>query len=65
MVCAYRDKYGEFFGRINKDGNVAVLHAEDGSTAARLDADVYPSGSDFSARHERAASIAKPTGERS
>ncbi len=48
----YSDKHGEFFGRINQDGNVDVLHVADGAAATRLDASVYPVGSDVSARYE-------------
>ena len=39
------------FGRINDNGNVTVFEA-DGSTAARIDANVYPVGSSTSARYE-------------
>lgn len=39
------------FGRINENGNVTVFEA-DGSTATRIDANVYPVGSNLSARHE-------------
>ena len=53
----YRDKYGEFFGRVNHDGDVMVLHVEDGLPATRLDAAVYPIGSALSARHEHPAGI--------
>lgn len=53
----YSDKYGQFFGRLTDDGDVIVLHVEDGSNATRLDASVYPIGSDLSARHEHAAGI--------
>lgn len=54
---SYADKHGSFFGRINEDGNVDVLHAEDGMAATRLDASVYPVGSDVSARYEHPAGI--------
>lgn len=57
MTTTYSDKHGEFFGRINEDGNVDVLHVEDGSAATRLDASVYPVGSDVSARYEHPAGI--------
>ena len=53
---AYTDQHGEFFGRTNENGNVDVLHA-DGSAATRLDASVYPVGSDVSARYEHPAGI--------
>lgn len=53
----YKDKHGSFFGRINADGNVSVLHTEDGAQATRLDASVYPVGSEQSARYEHAEGI--------
>lgn len=53
----YRDQYGEFFGRLNDDGNVDVLHVESGEAATRLDADVYPIGADLSARYEHPQGI--------
>lgn len=56
-MATYTDQHGEFFGRINEDGNVDVLHVEDGSAATRLDASVYPVGSDVSARYEHPAGI--------
>ncbi len=37
----YSDCYGEFFGRLDNNGNVIVLHVEDGSQATQLDASVY------------------------
>ena len=46
-----------FFGRINEDGNVVVLHVEDGAVATRLDCSVYPVGSQVSARYEHPAGI--------
>lgn len=55
-MATYSDENGEFFGRINEDGNVLVLHL-DGVAATRLDANVYPIGSDLSARYEHAAGI--------
>ena len=39
------------FGRINDNGDVTVFEA-DGSTATRIDANVYPVGSSTSARYE-------------
>lgn len=53
---AYSDKRGEFFGRFNEDGNVVVLHLT-GEAATRLDASVYPVGSELSTRHEHAEGI--------
>jgi hypothetical protein len=40
------------FGRINSDGNVDIMDSETGEAVTRLDADVYPIGSDLSARYE-------------
>lgn len=53
----YSDKYGEFFGRLNEDGTVRVLHVAEGEAATRLDANVYPVGSALSARYEHPAGI--------
>ena len=53
----YEDCHGRFFGRINTDGNVAVLGANDGARATRLDASVYPVDSSLSARYEHAEGI--------
>jgi len=53
----YTDKFGSFFGRINSNGNVDVLHVEDGEAARRLDASVYPVDSELSARYEHADGI--------
>jgi hypothetical protein len=55
-MSKYADEYGSFFGRLNEDGNVIVLH-ETGEAATRLDANVYPVGSQLSARNEHAAGI--------
>lgn len=41
----------DVFGRISENGNV-VLFLEDGSVCTRLDANVYPVGSNSSARNE-------------
>lgn len=53
----YKDENGEFFGRIDENGNVMVLDVEDGIAANYLDADVYPIGSELSARHEHPEGI--------
>jgi hypothetical protein len=53
----YSDKYGSFFGRALPNGDIAVLHAEEGEPATRLDAAVYPVGADVSARYEHPAGI--------
>lgn len=57
MMAYYSDKYGTFFGRKYDNGNVAVFHVEDGASATRLDASVYPVGSAVSARYEHPAGI--------
>ena len=48
------DKY---FYRKNDDGNAVVLHFEDGSEVTRIDANVYPVGSELSARYEHPEGI--------
>lgn len=53
----YSDKYGTFFARRIDTQTVAVLNIEDGDAATRLDANVYPVGSDLSARHEHPEGI--------
>jgi hypothetical protein len=58
----YSDKYGEFFGRTTEAG-VAVLHTADGVPATRLDASVYPVGSDTSARYEHPEGIVLSAGD--
>jgi hypothetical protein len=47
----------EVFGRINAEGNVDILFAEDGYPVTRLDADVYPVSSDLSVRYDHAEGI--------
>jgi hypothetical protein len=44
------------FYRINSDSN-AVIFENDGSAATRIDANVYPVGSDLSARYEHPEGI--------
>jgi hypothetical protein len=41
-IMAYSDKYGEFFGCLNEDGNVAVFDVS-GDAATRMDCNIYPS----------------------
>ena len=53
---AYSDKYGMFFARSIDTQTVTVLH-DDGTVATRLDASVYPVGSDLSARYEHPEGI--------
>lgn len=43
----YTDKHGEFFGRIDENGNVAVFH-ESGEAATRMDCGLYTVDSDGS-----------------
>ncbi len=45
------------FGRKNGDGNVDILHIEEGAAVTRLDANVYPVGSNFSAKYEHSEGI--------
>ncbi|ECB1778533.1 hypothetical protein EU837_01980 [Salmonella enterica subsp. enterica serovar Kibi] len=47
----------EVFGRINAEGNVDVLYVEDGSDVTRLDADVFPVGSNFGTRYDHPEGI--------
>lgn len=47
----------EIFGRVNENGNVAILYAESGEAVTRLDASVYPVGSNLSARYEHPSGI--------
>lgn len=44
------------FYRINDDGNAIILH-ESGEMVTRIDANVYPVGSDLSARYEHPEGI--------
>ncbi len=53
----YRDEIDEIFGRLNDDGNVMLLYVEDGSDVCQLDENVYPVGSDLSARYNHAEGI--------
>lgn len=46
------------FGRINSDGNVDVLYAEDGEQVTRLEGlNIYPVGSDVSGDYEHPQGI--------
>ena len=45
------------YGILNGDGNVVVLHTASGEAVTRIDANVYPVGSDLSARYEHPAGI--------
>ena len=45
------------FYRLNDDGDAVILHAECGSAATRIDANVYPVGSDVSARYEHPGGV--------
>ena len=45
------------FYRLNDDNNAVILHDDDGSAVTRIDANVYPVGSQLSARYEHADGI--------
>jgi len=47
----------EMFYRVNDAGNAVILHAEGGHVITKIDASVYPIGSDVSARYEHPAGI--------
>ena len=47
----------QIFGRFDEDGNVMLLHVEDGHAVTRLDADIYPVGSDLSTRWDHPEGI--------
>ena len=53
----YRDENDSMFYRLNEDGNAVILYMADGVAVTRLDANVYPVGSDLSARYEHAEGI--------
>lgn len=52
----YTNKFGEFFGRVNNSGDIIVLHSS-GEFATRLDANIYPVGSQLSAKYEHTNGI--------
>ena len=41
----------EMFYRVNENGDAVIFHAS-GECVTKIDANVYPVGSDFSARYE-------------
>jgi hypothetical protein len=45
------------FYRKNDEGNAVVLNVVDGSAVTRIDANVYPVGSELSARYEHPEGI--------
>ncbi|EHW5312806.1 hypothetical protein K3A10_003377 [Escherichia albertii] len=47
----------EVFGRINSQGNVDILYADSGESVTRLDADVFPVGSEFGVRYDHPEGI--------
>ena len=55
---AYSDKHGEFFGRTNESGDVAVFHVS-GEGANRMDCSLYTvdSGGSKSVRYEHPEGI--------
>jgi hypothetical protein len=54
---ATRDEIDGMFFRVTAEGSAAVLYATDGSAVTRIDANVYPVGSDLSARYEHPEGI--------
>lgn len=54
-----RDENDEMFYRRNDngDGGAVILYVTDGEPVTRIDADVYPVGSELSARYEHADGI--------
>jgi len=53
----YSDEIDNIFYRINTDGNAVILYVGDGELVTKLDEDVYPVGSDLSARYEHPEGI--------
>ena len=51
------ENLNNMFGKINEEGNVDILNKEDGSAITRIDENVYPVNSEFSARHEHPTGI--------
>ena len=49
--------YRGLFGRVQDDGNIAVLFDDDGSVVTRMDVNVYPVGSSLSAKYEHSGGI--------
>lgn len=49
---SYQDENGKIYGVENEDKNIVLFYAETGEPVTRLDENVYPVGSDFSARYE-------------
>lgn len=47
----------EMFGRVNNEGNVDVFFVETGESVTRIDANVYPVGSELSVRYEHPEGI--------
>lgn len=45
------------FYRTDENGNAVILHADDGAAVTRIDADVYPIGSQLGSRYEHPAGI--------
>ncbi len=50
------NEISSMFGRITETGDVAVFE-NDGAAATRIDANIYPVGSETSARHEHPEGI--------
>ena len=53
----YRDEIDLVFGRLDDAAHVMLLYETDGLPVTRIDANVYPIGSELSARYEHPAGI--------
>jgi hypothetical protein len=56
-TMSYQDENGKIFGRIDNNGNVIVLYAEEGEAVTWMDENVYPVGSSLSVRYEHPEGI--------
>jgi hypothetical protein len=59
----YKDNYGIFFGRLNRHGDVMVLHVGDGAAVTRMDCNIYPVGANFSVQYEHPEGIVISRGD--
>ena len=57
-----KQRRNKMFARKNDDGNYDIFE-NDGSAATKIDANVYPVGSSFSARYEHADGIVLTPGD--
>jgi hypothetical protein len=51
------DDYDSIYGQYDDDGNIVLLYESDGTPVTRLDANIYPVGSDLSTRYEHPEGI--------